>query len=191
VPNLRYFDTLLHRQINIPCYLLFDQQYPDNYSFANQPAGTPVPDVVARANSLPELAKKLGMDDKTLVATVERFNGFARAGVDEDYHRGEGLWRPSTGKDRSLKNPRLGPLEKPPFYAVELLPSVGNAAGIRANRFGQAINYRQQPIEGLYVSGVAAARDEMGAGYQAGLNLASAMTYSYIAVNHMNSGAQN
>jgi 3-oxosteroid 1-dehydrogenase len=185
VPSLRHFDTLSHEQINVPCYLIFDQQYPENFSFANQPAGAKVPDVICRANSLPELAQKLGLDEKTFVATVERFNTFARAGVDDDYHRGEGMWRLSTKEERGLKNPRLGPLEKPPFYGVELLPSVGNAAGILANSHGQAMHQRQLPIEGLYVSGVAAARNEMGAGYQAGLNLASAMTYSYLAVQHM------
>jgi hypothetical protein len=34
-------------------------------------------------------------------------------------------------------------------------------------------------------SGVVAARNEIGAGYQAGINLASGMTFSYLAVKHM------
>ncbi len=34
-------------------------------------------------------------------------------------------------------------------------------------------------------SGVVAIRDEGGAGYQAGLTLAAAMTFSYLAVQHM------
>ena len=34
-------------------------------------------------------------------------------------------------------------------------------------------------------SGVVAVRDEGGAGYQAGLTLAAAMTFSYLAVQHM------
>ena len=47
------------------------------------------------------------------------------------------------------------------------------------------MHQRRRPIPGLYASGVVAARTELGAGYQAGLNLASAMTFSYLAVKHM------
>jgi hypothetical protein len=50
---------------------------------------------------------------------------------------------------------------------------------------GQVIHQRRTPIAGLYASGIVAARSELGAGYQAGLNLASGMTFSYLAVRHM------
>jgi 3-oxosteroid 1-dehydrogenase len=85
----------------------------------------------------------------------------------------------------AAKNPSLGTIEKPLFYGVQVLPSIGNSTGLLANRYGQVMHHRGRPIEGLYVSGVAAARTEMGAGYQAGMNLASAMTFSYLAVEHM------
>ena len=41
---------------------------------------------------------------------------------------------------------------------------------------------------GLYASGNVAAATEQGIGYQAGLSLASAMTFSYLAVRHMING---
>jgi 3-oxosteroid 1-dehydrogenase len=185
VPHLRYFDTARHEHPNVPCYLVFDRQYPDNYSFANRPAGSAVPEAIARADSIAALAGKLGIDAQALTATVERFNGFARAGSDEDFHRGESKWRVAGGTAPPGKAAGLGPIEQPPFYGVELHPSVGNSAGLLANRHAQVMHQRQRPIAGLYVSGVAAARTEMGAGYQAGLNLASAMTFSYLAVEHM------
>jgi 3-oxosteroid 1-dehydrogenase len=185
VPHLRYFDAARHEHPNVPCYLIFDQQYPDRYSFANRPAGSTVPDTVPRADTVAELAAKLRVDPKALADTVERFNGYARAGRDEDFHRGESKWRLASGQAPQAKNPSLGPLEKPPFYGVELHPSVGNSAGLLTNRHGQVMHQRHRPIAGLYASGVAAARTEMGAGYQAGLNLASAMTFSYLAVEHM------
>lgn len=47
---------------------------------------------------------------------------------------------------------------------------------------------RGHPIEGLYVIGNAAARDEYGVGYQAGFTLASGMTFGCLAVKHMLSG---
>ena len=114
---------------------------------------------------------------------MERFNALALTGRDTDFHRGERKWRPASAD--GAKNPALGPLEKPPFYGVELKPSVGNSTGILANAHGQVMHHRGRPIPGLYASGVAAARTEMRAGYQAGLNLASAMTFSMLAVEHM------
>ena len=50
------------------------------------------------------------------------------------------------------------------------------------------LHQRRHPIAGLYASGVVAARNEIGAGYQAGINLASGMTFSYLAVKHMQQG---
>jgi hypothetical protein len=53
------------------------------------------------------------------------------------------------------------------------------------NKHAQVLHQRRHPIPGLYASGVAAARTELGAGYQAGLNLASGMTFSCLAIEHM------
>jgi 3-oxosteroid 1-dehydrogenase len=146
-----------------------------------------VPESVARAETIPALAAKLGIDAAGLAETIERFNGFARSGSDADFHRGEGKWR-LTGDAGARRNPSLGPIEKSPFYGVPLHPSVGNSSGLLTNRHAQVMHQRHRPIAGLYATGVAAARTEMGAGYQAGLNLASAMTFSYIAVEHMMQG---
>jgi hypothetical protein len=92
VPSLRQFDTLKHEHPNVPCYLIFDQQYLTQFSFGNQPVGSPVPDAIPRADNLPDLAKKIGVDADAFVVTIERFNDFARSGVDQDFHRGELKW---------------------------------------------------------------------------------------------------
>ena len=55
----------------------------------------------------------------------------------------------------------------------------------KRDRNGQVIHLRRHPIPGLYASGNVAATTEHGVGYQAGLSLASAMTFSYLAVRHM------
>jgi 3-oxosteroid 1-dehydrogenase len=186
VPRLRDFDVTRHEMVNVPCFLIFDQQYPEKFSFANRPAGSPVPETVPRAHSLSELARKLGIDANALASTVDRFNGFARAGKDLDYCRGEGAWRLMSSQGSALhENPSLGCVEKPPFYGVPLYPSIGNSTGLLANSHAQVIHQRGRPIPRLYASGVVAARTEMGAGYQAGLNLASAMTFSCLAIRHM------
>jgi 3-oxosteroid 1-dehydrogenase len=169
----------------LPCYLILDQQYLNQFSFANRPVGAPVPDVIPRADSLSDLARLLGIDVDCFLATIERFNGFACSGVDRDFHRGELKWKLASAKGHAGGNPALGTIEVPPFYGVELRPSIGNSSGLLADRNGRVVHQRQRPIAGLYASGVVAARDECGAGYQAGLTLAAAMTFSYLAVQHM------
>ena len=117
--------------------------------------------------------------------TVDRFNGFARSGVDRDFHRGELKWRLAAAKDKNIKNPALGTIERAPFYGVKLLPSIGGSAGLLTNRHAQVMHLRGWPIAGLYATGIVAVRDEGGVGYQAGATLAAAMTFSYLAVKHM------
>ena len=189
VPALRKFDTLRHAYANLPCFLIFDQQFAKSYSLAHLPVGAAVPASVARADTIQGLAAKLGIDTLGLDRTVERFNGFAAAGADEDFQRGALRWRLADRSAEGRKNPSLGALDRPPFYGLELRPSLGTtSAGLLTNAQGQVLHQRRHPIAGLYASGVVAARNEIGAGYQAGINLASGMTFSYLAVKHMLQG---
>jgi 3-oxosteroid 1-dehydrogenase len=184
VPALRHFDAMTRDHPNLPAYLIFDRQYLRDFSFANLPVGAPVPKAVPVAATLAELAAKLRLDPDRFCATIERFNRFARAGLDEDFHRGEQRWR-LAARDAAKGSSGLGTIEEPPFYGVELHPTIANSAGLLTNIAAQVIHQRRHPIPGLYASGVAATRDEVGAGYQAGLTLSSGMTFSYLAVRHM------
>ena len=189
VPALRKFDTLRHAYANLPCFLIFDQQFAKSYSLAHLPVGAAVPHSVARDDTIPGLAAKLSIDTVGLGRTVERFNGFAATGHDEDFQRGALRWKLADRSGEGRKNPSLGALNRPPFYGLELRPSLGTtSAGLLTNAHGQVLHQRRHPIEGLYASGVVAARNEIGAGYQAGINLASGMTFSYLAVKHMRQG---
>jgi 3-oxosteroid 1-dehydrogenase len=186
VPALRAFDTLKHDYANLPCFLIFDRQFAASYSLAHLPVGSPVPASVARAGTIAELAGMLGIDAAGLADTVARFNGFAAKGADDDFRRGALRWRLADRSAEGRKNPSLGPIDQPPFYGLELRPSLGTtSAGLLTNADGQVMHQRRHPIPGLYASGVVAVRSELGAGYQAGLNLASAMTFSLLAVRHM------
>ena len=56
-----------------------------------------------------------------LESTVRRFNSFAARGVDEDFGRGTYPWAAMMTGDRTKPgNPNLGPVEKPPFYGLQL-----------------------------------------------------------------------
>jgi 3-oxosteroid 1-dehydrogenase len=192
VPALRHYNVKQHRHANLPCYLIFDQQYVDGFSFIDAPRGSEVPAWVSRANSIEELAGKLEVDAAGLAATVARFNGFARKGADEDFRRGEAawclakkdVWKP-TRADESYVSPTLGTLRIPPFYGVELHPSVFASAGLVANASAQVIDQRARVIPGLYAAGNNAVHTEYGVGYQAGFSLGSGMTFGYLAARHM------
>jgi 3-oxosteroid 1-dehydrogenase len=147
-----------------------------------------VPQTVSRAGTLPELAAKLGIDGGELEQTVRRFNGFVESGTDEDFHRGEHQWKLASATAGQGGNGSLGTLEEPPFYGIELHPAGGSSVGLLTDVHAQVIHQRRRPIPGLYASGNAAAATEQGVGYQAGLSLASAMTFSYLAVRHMLGG---
>ncbi|MGA2392650.1 MAG: FAD-dependent oxidoreductase [Candidatus Lustribacter sp.] len=177
---LRAFDGATRQPRNLPCRLVFDRQFVERNGFGLGGPGT-VPDWVVRADSLDELAVAAGIDATNLAATVARFNGFAAAGVDRDFARGESGWKLAqlTGVG---PNPGLGTLEKPPFFAVPLTPTAMGASGLAADRSARVLDWWDVPIPGLYAVGNAAAHDEYGVGYQAGQSLGSAMTFAFLAV---------
>jgi 3-oxosteroid 1-dehydrogenase len=192
VPALRDYDVKAHRHANLPCFLIFDQQYVDGFSFAGQPRGAEVPPWVARADTVEELAARLDIEPAGLARTLDRFNGFARQGVDADFARGQQVWslaskdgwRP-TRADEHYVNPSLGTLRIPPFYGVELHPSAFASAGLVTDAQARVIDHRGHAMAGLYAAGNAAAHTEYGVGYQAGFSLGSGMTFGYLAARHM------
>jgi 3-oxosteroid 1-dehydrogenase len=191
VPQLRLFDPARHEYPNLPAYLIFDAQYLKKYSFANRPVGSAVPRTVSRAGDLSELAAKLGIDGAALEHTVRQFNGFVEGGRDADFHRGEHQWKLAAATAARAGNGSLGTVAQPPFYGIELHPAGGSSAGLLTDVHARVIHQRRRPIPGLYASGNAAAATEQGVGYQAGLSLASSMTFSYLAIRHMLGGEVN
>jgi 3-oxosteroid 1-dehydrogenase len=191
-PSLRKYDVKTRRHANLPCYLVFDQQYADGFSFIDAPRGSGIPAWVARADRIDELAGLLRIDAAGLTETIARFNGFARKGADDDFARGTAAWslakkdqwKPTRADERYV-NPSLGTLRIPPFYGVELHPSAFASAGLVTNSRAQVINHRDMPIPGLYAAGNNAVHTEYGVGYQAGFSLGSAMTFGYLAARDM------
>lgn len=185
VPMLRSFDIARHDYVNLPCFLVFDRQYAETYSFAGLEPGGEMPPWVSRAESLGELAEKLDIDPGNLQKSVERFNGFAAEGRDHDFQRGEKKWRLTRDAGPDERNHSLGPVDAAPFYGVRLYPTGSGSAGLLTDVSARVLHQRGHPIAGLYATGNATARDEYGAGYQAGQSLSSAMTFGLLAARHM------
>lgn len=187
LPKCRAWDGLAQDHPNYPPFLIFDQQYREKYAFATYMPGMEVPeDVLARGATPRELAGKLGIDPDGLEATLARFNEHARDARDPDFGRGSYPWAAVMTGDKSRPNPNLGPVEKPPFYGVRLVPvGVGvNSVGLETNAFAQVLHVRGHAIPGLYACGNSAAALDTGAGYQSGLSNLRGMTWGWIAGRH-------
>jgi 3-oxosteroid 1-dehydrogenase len=173
---------------HIPSWLITDQRYRDSYVFAGLPPGRPLPrrwyaaGAVVQAPAIAELAGQAGLDPAGLAATVARFNEFAAAGVDEDFHRGDSAYDRYYGDPRHRPNPNLAPLEKPPFYAIKIVPGdLGTKGGLRTDERARVLRGDGTPIPGLYAAGNASAA-VMGHSYAgAGATIGPAMTFGYIA----------
>jgi 3-oxosteroid 1-dehydrogenase len=173
---------------HLPAWLVTDQTYRDRYLFAGRGPRAPLPrrwfaaGVAHRADTLEDLAGRIGAPAEALRSTVERFNGFAALGRDDDFQRGASAYDRYYGDPRQHPNPCLGALRKPPFYAFSLVPGdLGTKGGLRTDERARVLRADGTPIPGLYAAGNASA-SVMGRGYAgAGATLGPAMTFGYLA----------
>jgi 3-oxosteroid 1-dehydrogenase len=186
-PRLRQWDGRTQSMPNLPPFLIFDQNYRERYPLGSFMPGQEIPEELAVCADTPrELAAKLGIDADELERTLERFNEHARRGEDPDFGSGSMPWSVRLTGDDAYPNPNVGPVEKPPFYGVRLVPvGVGiNSHGLRTNADAQVVHVRGHPIPGLYAVGNSAALRDLGAGYQSGTSNSRAIAWGYLAGRH-------
>jgi 3-oxosteroid 1-dehydrogenase len=177
---------------HIPAWLIFDQQYRDRFIFAGLQPGQRIPKkwlesgVIVKADTLEELAQLTALPADALKATIDRFNGFARSGVDEDFKRGESAYDRYYGDPTNKPNPNLGELSHAPYYAAKMVPGdLGTKGGIRTDINGRALRDDDSVIEGLYAAGNASS-PVMGHTYPGpGGTIGPAMTFGYLAALHL------
>ena len=142
--------------------------------------------MIVKAGTLEELAQKTRVPVERLRATIERFNGFARSGVNEDFHRGESAYDRYYGDPTNKPNPNLGQISHPPYYAAKMVPGdLGTKGGIRTDVHGRALRDDGSVIEGLYAAGNVSS-PVMGHTYPGpGGTIGPAMTFGYLAALHI------
>ncbi|MGW6395189.1 FAD-binding protein [Streptomyces sp. NPDC055103] len=173
----------------VPSWLILDATAKSRYLFMGLFPGQPFPKAwletgfVKKAATVEELAVRIDVAPERLRATVDRFNGFARAGRDEDFHRGDSVYDRYYG-DPTLPNPNLAPLEKGPFHAIPVHPGdIGTKGGLVTDATARVLREDGTPIDGLYASGNVSAA-VMGETYPGpGATIGPAMTFSWLAVN--------
>jgi 3-oxosteroid 1-dehydrogenase len=174
---------------NLPCWLVFDQNYVDRYGFrvASGIEAKGVPDWVVRGDTPAALAEQLGADPDGLTETIERWNAQCAAGSDPDFERGVSLFDRWWGDPYLKGKPEasLGALDRGPYYAVEIHSGcLGTKGGPRVDRNAQVLDVDGAPIAGLYACGnVMGSPFGMTYGGPGG-TLGPAMVFGYLAANH-------
>jgi 3-oxosteroid 1-dehydrogenase len=175
----------------IPAWMIVDSRYLKRYMLAGTMPGSAKPQAwfdsgfLRKAATIADLARDCGIDPDRLEATVARFNGFARAGRDEDFGRGESHYHRWLGDADGAAHATLGTLEEGPFYAVQIVPgNVSTFGGLVTDDHARVLREDGTPIEGLYATGTSTAsvmgRTTTGAGASVGPSL----TFGYIAARH-------
>ncbi|MHB1314504.1 MAG: FAD-dependent oxidoreductase [Christensenellales bacterium] len=131
---------------------------------------------------------------ENLKQTVNRFNGFARSGHDEEFNRGEfnydrewttfpptvpgAQWPPSNSSNYTMH-----PLsDNGPYYAIILAPgTLDTNGGPVINPRSQVMDVNGNPIRGLFGAGNCIASPAANAYWGGGSTLGPAMTFGYIA----------
>lgn len=109
----------------------FDEQWERDLADGYEP--------IAQADSIEELAEKLGIDVEGLVQQVEEYNELCANGYDEIFE-----------KDRMY----MQPIEKAPFYICrQNVGAYGSLGGVKINHKTQVLTQDSKVIPGLYCAG--------------------------------------
>ena len=124
--------------------------------------------IFMKADTLDEIAAAYGLPADALAETVEEYNGYCAAGVDEAFHK---------------KAEELHELTGPYFATFYTCPaSLASMGGLHVNARCEVLDAEDQPLEGLYAIGLAAG-DFYANQYStrfAGNSLGRCMTFGYL-----------
>ena len=137
------------------------------------------------ADTLAELATRIGADPDTLVETVRKHNAYAKTGVDLEFGKGSNVYNRQFGDPEIEPNPNLAPIEAPPFIGLPIYPAtLGTTIGLRTNADACVTNNNGEPIAGLYACGNDLASAMRGFYPGGGVTLGPAIVFAYRAVQH-------
>lgn len=147
--SVTYFDPVALDYPRIPCYLIFDN--------TNLSSKTLCPEWslygewsvdnkkelekgwIIEGYDFADLGNKIGLNPELLSRTLHVYNESCKLGYDKEFGR---------------RKPDLMPLNNPPFYAIELWPSLLNTqGGPKRNDKGQVLDSFGEPIKRLYSAG--------------------------------------
>lgn len=243
---MREVDPQTGTMPNATAWLIFDHTYWTKFGIFGIPPGGPVPAYLHRADTLAELATRIGVDEVGLLRSVDRFNPEAAQARDPQFRRGDtlfdryfGAFHPRLGKHspdarfpaaparartriaaaigpivsklagrvaqkddpervRSLivgplakiirpvlnspKSSVLGPVDTPPYYALQVEASaLGTVGGPRTDALGRALDTEGNIIPGLFAAGNAGGAPTKGFYGGAGGTISLGLVFGHLA----------
>jgi succinate dehydrogenase/fumarate reductase flavoprotein subunit len=192
------FVKAMHRTDSVPAHLICDHRFIKKYGLGLVfPGGAGLnrlikANYIITADTLGALATKIGADSEAMQRTVATSNRYAAEGRDPEFHKGDSPANRALGDSANLPNPCLGTIETAPFYAVKIFPGDGSTMlGLKTNAAAQVLNKDSgQPIPGLYACGLDMNALWRGREPSHGSYNALAMTFGFVAANHVVSTAK-
>lgn len=176
---------------SVPAWLICDRSFIRDYGLGLVHPGAGRRQVeryvadgyLKRAETLMELAQRIGVDGKTLLRTVQEHNRYAGTGVDEAFGKGGTEYNQFNGDPANKPNPCLRPIAEPPYYAVAVYPStMGTCVGLSTDGDARVLDGEGRAIEGLYAVGNDMASLFRGVYVGPGITLGPALVFAYRAV---------
>ncbi|WP_230382934.1 FAD-binding protein [Paracoccus shanxieyensis] len=140
-----------------------------------------------KAVDLKGLAHRIGVDAAGLTASVKQTNADLATGTDSEFGRGSSVMNRFNGDAAAPgDNPCLGPIGKPPFYALKVVPvDLAGSGGLSCDANGQVLDAEGQPIGGLYACGNDAASIFCGTYPGPGTTIGPAMVFGWRIADHL------
>jgi succinate dehydrogenase/fumarate reductase flavoprotein subunit len=166
---------------NREAFLIFDEGFRERYPLPGLSATGALPAHVVASETITGLAEIIGVDGAGLERTIARWNDLCATGHDDDFGRGDNPYDRYYGDPWQEGNPNMGPLDRGPFYAMQLYSGTIGSKGGPVTDVDARVLGHDGAIPGLYAVGNAAAF-WTGDGYPGpGATLAVGMTMGFRA----------
>jgi len=176
--NMTHFDPDSYEYDNHPSFVIGDQRTLARLQAVSPQLGPDTGDGWVAAETLREVADKLGIDADGLEQQVKEFNEHAAGGTDPVFHRGEKPW-----EIHYLPGHRtIGPIAEAPFVGYRVRAGVfGTRGGPVINEHAQIVDFSHRPIPGLHGAGNVVAHPFWWAYPGGGGTLGPAVTFGHVA----------
>jgi 3-oxosteroid 1-dehydrogenase len=167
--------------LHLPAWVISDADYLPRLPIARWYLRSRPSDLV-RAETIEELAAKIGLPGEALVETVRRFNEDYLKGKDSLFGRSNAVHGPEDRRKRA----GIEPIRKPSFVAVHIGRAfLGTKGGLATDERGRVLDRDDTIIHGLFAAGAAAASSIGTKAVGAGTTIGPYMSFGYVCADEI------
>ena len=160
--SINFKSKAMMKQPEHIAYAVVDQTAMDNLKLMRNYAEA---GYFVKADSIPELAKKLDVNQKQFISTVDKYIADCNAGLKND---------------KEFNRKIQYPMTKPPYYAALVTPSMQSTyGGLKTNTKAEVLDQKGKVIPGLYAAGAASGHEAYA--NEVGFAAIIGLTYGKIA----------